>query len=45
LLGAVGSKNNASEQNRDIIKARERLANLSKKNVFNNESIEIEEKK
>lgn len=45
LLGAVGSKNNASEQNRDIMKARERLANLSKKNILNNEAIEVWEKK
>ena len=41
LLGAVGSENNASEQNRDIMKARERLETISKDNILNSESIEI----
>ena len=45
LLGAVGSKNNPSEQNRDIMKARERLETISKDNILNKDSIEIKEKK
>ena len=34
LLGAVGSKNNASEQNRDIKLARERLASINEQNIL-----------
>ncbi|MBP6218071.1 MAG: hypothetical protein KA436_05755 [Oligoflexales bacterium] len=41
LLAAVGSKNNPKEQSRDILKARERLMDLSVDNILNTELLEI----
>lgn len=43
LLGAVGSKNTATGQDRDIKNARDRLKKISKNNIYTTEHIEIKE--